>query len=178
MYTSNSAFSSTFLQRSHSTLSLKRDLTSDMANGTSPPCGGGSAMATQSHSRSGFELGNEFTWILFRCPLVTTKHKPCSVHTQLLHLNIESKPCLRIVQGLKLWGTNLTQKVAKMFCSVGNPREPDPGMCLLEMHPKAPRHRKGGHQPLQEAEVPNIQGTRVFCFICGCCKDMGQNKQL
>lgn len=31
---------------------------------------------------------------------------------------------------------------------------------------------------MQEAEVPNSQGMRGFWLICGCCKDMGQNKQL
>lgn len=82
-------------------------------------------MATQSHGRSGFKLGTEPTWILFRRPLVTTKHKPCSVHGQLLHLNIESKPWLKIIQGLKLFDPERGQDV--LLC-MGSWVGPDPGL--------------------------------------------------
>lgn len=97
-------------------------------------------MATQSHSSSGFELGNEFTWILFKCLLVTTKHKRCTVH-----LNIEFKPWLRTVQALKLWGTNLTQKEARMFCSLGAPGGPRLSVILGDASKNS--HRQKGRTP-------------------------------
>lgn len=60
------------------------DLIPDMANGhneASSLCrvskGREGTVATQSHSKSGFEVETESTWIVFMRPVVTSKHRPC-----------------------------------------------------------------------------------------------------